>query len=203
MKVFIYLLLICGLSYSSEIEEYKKKILELDEEVIWQLQNIKFEDSRIWYFSDGGIKKVWSPLGACRAEVKTECADCSCDYYFKSSHPNNRFIGDFPYETVSEGYPQSPNKLPSTGCMQVDGARGACSFNNKYKLCNISDNYKAVFKEYIRYAFNDKKDPCGINEFFYTKYKDLALEHELINPKKVKIDSIKSNDKVQINDSER
>lgn len=186
MKIYCLLLLISVHVLASDVDEYKELILSLDTTTLWKLKDLKFEDERIWYYTDGGVKKVWSAFGACRIEDQRTCKDCSCDYYFKSSHPNNRFKGDFPYNSYSEGYPQSPEKLPSSGCMQIDGLKGDCSYNNAFKLCHISNNPEVVLKEYIKHAFNNKKDPCGLKEFVFTKYKKQILNHPLIKKKSKK-----------------
>ena len=170
MFKIIAILLFANIASALEIREYKKKILSLSSDQLWELKDKKFKDNRVWYFSDGSKKKVWSIIGACKLEDKRTCKDCTCDYYFKSYHPHNRFKGDYPYNTFSEGYPQSPNKLPSSGCMQVNGHKGTCSFNNAYKLCNLSNNPKVVFKAYVTHAFNDSKDPCGLKEFVNSEY---------------------------------
>ena len=202
MKKLIFMFAFTNAIYAMSLAQYKAKITELDAQTIWELKDIKYKDSRIWYYGDGGIQKEWSPLGACRIEIKTQCKECECDYYFKSSHPNNRFKGDFPYDNYSDGYPQSPNRFPTEGCMHVKKKRGTCSFDNHYKLCELSDDPKVVFKAYLRHAFYDPKDPCGLKEFFYTPHKDEALQNKIINPKPGEDETVETKKKEKVNDSE-
>lgn len=182
-SISIFLLLLSSSIYAMELEQYKKLILSQTPETLWELRDLKFEDQRIWYFTDGSIKKIWSAFGACKIDDKRTCKDCTCDFYFKSPHPNNRFKGDYPYNTFSDGYPQSPNKLPSSGCMQINGLKGSCSYNNHYGLCNLSNNPKVVFKAYIKHAFENKNDPCGLREFLNTEFVEKIVKHPSLNSK--------------------
>tara|TARA_B100001971_G_scaffold215193_1_gene260082 strand:- start:169158 stop:169742 length:585 start_codon:yes stop_codon:yes gene_type:complete len=188
MKLISLLTILSIQVYAMSLEDYKKTILNLSADKMWEIKDLTFKDNRTWYFTDGAIKKIWSPFGACRLEDKRTCKDCTCDYYFKSKHPNNRFKGDYPYTTFSEGYPISPNKLPSSGCMQVDGLKGTCSYDNVYKLCYLSNNPKVVFKAYITHAFNNPKDPCGVREFLNTDFPKEVIQHPMLKDKKRKKD---------------
>jgi hypothetical protein len=146
-------------------QEYKKDMLSLSPEQLWSISLLKKEGKGVWYFTDKPIKKTWYGTGACFVKDQRTCADCTCDYSFKSKHPNNRYLGDFPYQTYNEGYPHHPDKIPVSGCMPVLKLKGDCNHLSQYGLCNISSDVKVVFKKFFEKALKDKKDPCGLREF--------------------------------------
>jgi len=188
MKKIITILTLGLLSstFANEMYKYKKAVLDLSAENLWKLTAQKYESKKVWYFTDKPIPKSWSGIAACRIEDERTSKDSTCDYFFKSSHPNNRFIGDYPYNSASEGYPHHPDKIPSGGCMDVVGLKGKCTHQKDEKLCGISKDVKVVLKKYVEVAFNDKSDPCGLYEFAKTKHIKAALEYieSLKNPEK-------------------
>ena len=169
MKILILFLISIG-AQAQSIAFYKKEMLKLSPEQLWQISQMTKRDKGVWYFTDKTIDKVWYGTGACYIKDQRTCKNCSCDYAFKSKHPNNRYKGDYPYESYSEGYPHHPDKIPVSGCMQINKLKGSCDHLENFGLCNISSDVKVVLKEYIKKALNDPKDPCGLYEFSKTDF---------------------------------
>ncbi len=161
--LFIISVFLGTATYAAEtLDQYRARLATLSDAQILELikNRPKAVSDGTWSIPQKGtINREWYPMfGACKSVSAYTCSSCSCDWYMKSTHPNN-------YKKGYDGYGIYGSSLATNNHgKDSQGRSTGCLWSSQ-----IND---ATIVMLMRWALADSNDPCGLADFMKTALYD-------------------------------